>query len=257
VNIVVKEGTTGIYAIVNMINGKKYIGQAHDIKKRNNDELTALKNNRFFNDHLQHAFNKYVEKNFIFIFIEECSEEKLNEREKYHVSAAGYPDHGLCYNLREGGEAGGKPHPETCKKISESRMGQEPWNKNKKCPQLSAAKSGKKNPMAGVEPWNKGIEWTEMMGENNPNYGGLSEEHIEKLKGPRPSMQGKNNTKAELTDSKVRMIRVMLRSDIKTQEQIGKLFGVGQAAISRIKLGKGWTHVKDRGISNDKKIKGD
>lgn len=125
----IKKGTTGIYTIINMMDGKKYIGQALDIKERNKGELSSLRGGYFHNQHLQRVWNKYGEKNFIFIFLEECTEEKLDERERYHIKLAGWPDHGLCYNINEGGESGGRRHPETCKKISDANTGDKHFTK--------------------------------------------------------------------------------------------------------------------------------
>lgn len=67
------------------------------------------------------------------------------------------------------------------KHISESKKGQRkgisPWNKGKKCPQISQALKGKpsskKGKPSGQIPWNKGIPFLE--GKSNPNWkGGVS-----------------------------------------------------------------------------------
>lgn len=69
----------GIYEIINLIN-KKYIGQSIDIEKRWQQHKTSNKNYILYQ-----AFKKYGLKNFEFKIIEECSQEKLNEREKYWI----------------------------------------------------------------------------------------------------------------------------------------------------------------------------
>jgi group I intron endonuclease len=165
----VEKGTTGIYAIINMINGKKYIGKAKDIKARNVQELSALRNNRFnkkkedkiSKHHLQNAWNKYGEENFIFIFLEECSEEKLNEREIYHVKAAGWPDHDLCYNITRGGEGlSGYTHKEeTIEKIRIANSGENNYIKKMTPEELeehlkkqSKSHSGDNNYLAKLTP---------------------------------------------------------------------------------------------------------
>jgi hypothetical protein len=80
---------------------------------------------------------------------------------------------------------------------------------------------GEGNPMFGVEPWNKGLECPE-----------ISER-----------TKGENNPAAILTVKKVRMIKVMLRSDIKTVKQIAKLFNVRPGTIYSIKYGNSWPDV--------------
>lgn len=73
----------GIYKIENIINGKVYVGQSVNIKQRWAEHRSMLRNNYHENQHLQNAWNKYGEENFIHSIIEECTQEQLNEREKY------------------------------------------------------------------------------------------------------------------------------------------------------------------------------
>jgi group I intron endonuclease len=71
----------GIYCIKNLINGKIYIGSSNDIKKRFNNHKNLLKNNKHTNNHLQSAWNKYKEKSFEFIILEECLIKNLKQKE--------------------------------------------------------------------------------------------------------------------------------------------------------------------------------
>lgn len=75
----------GIYKIENKINGKKYIGQSVNIKQRWSEHRSMLRHNYHENQHLQNAWNKYGEKNFIHSVIEECKQDELNKREKYWI----------------------------------------------------------------------------------------------------------------------------------------------------------------------------
>jgi hypothetical protein len=54
--------------------------------------------------------------------------------------------------------------------------------------------------------------------------------------------RGERNTRARLTDDDVREIRAALARN-ETQPAIAKRYGVNQATISSIKLGKTWKHV--------------
>lgn len=79
----------GIYKIENLINGKIYIGQSVDIHerwlehKRVNERTSALDKQQY---PLYRSFKKYGLENFSFEILEECSRDKLNEREKYWIA---------------------------------------------------------------------------------------------------------------------------------------------------------------------------
>ena len=61
---------SGIYKIINKVNGKYYVGSSKLVKRRLSEHKTYLRSNRHFNSHLQFAWNKYGENNFDFTFIE-------------------------------------------------------------------------------------------------------------------------------------------------------------------------------------------
>ena len=50
---------------------------------------------------------------------------------------------------------------------------------------------------------------------------------------------------AKLTEAQVREILALLAQGI-LQREIGRLYGVGQAQVSRIKIGRTWAHLEDR-----------
>lgn len=65
---------SGIYAIVNTINNKQYIGSAINIKSRWVDHKKRLRKGNHHCKHLQFAWNKYGESAFSFIVLEAESE---------------------------------------------------------------------------------------------------------------------------------------------------------------------------------------
>lgn len=71
----------GIYKITNLINNKVYIGQSIDIEKR-------LKKHKYSYDnfHIHRAIQKYGKDNFSYEIIEECSQDALDEKEKYWIT---------------------------------------------------------------------------------------------------------------------------------------------------------------------------
>lgn len=79
---------TGIYKITNLITNMSYIGQSLNIEKRWNEEKRRafLENDRSYNYPLSKAFRKYGLKNFSFEILEECSQDLLNEKEKFYIS---------------------------------------------------------------------------------------------------------------------------------------------------------------------------
>ena len=74
-----------IYSITNKINGKIYIGQTIDFKKRKKDHICNANDNKI-NTHLYISMRKYGIDYFKFEIIEDNIEEsKLNEREIYYI----------------------------------------------------------------------------------------------------------------------------------------------------------------------------
>jgi group I intron endonuclease len=96
---------SGIYCFENMVNGKKYIGQAQKLYVRIRIHLKQLSIGCDSSNVLQRAWDKYGEENFTVYIIEKCPIEILNEREIFwikelhsHISEGGY-------NISWGGDA--------------------------------------------------------------------------------------------------------------------------------------------------------
>lgn len=125
-----KEVICGIYEIVNKTNGKKYIGQSVNIKKRWNRHRTELNNNEHCNSHLQNAWNKYGEENFVFNILSECVENQLNELEQMYIKEHKSYDPIFGYNHTFGGDSG-KRTPEAIENIRRSQTGKKLSNEHK------------------------------------------------------------------------------------------------------------------------------
>lgn len=54
---------------------------------------------------------------------------------------------------------------------------------------------------------------------------------------------GENNANAKLNDEEVKDIRCLLENTNMTQEEIGKIFGVGRGTVSNIKTKRDWRHI--------------
>lgn len=77
---------SGIYSITNKINGKRYIGSSENIKIRWKNHKHFLKFNKSHSPHLQNAWNKYGEDNFIFEVLEYIQDKnELLKVEQYYL----------------------------------------------------------------------------------------------------------------------------------------------------------------------------
>ena len=98
----------GIYKIENKINGKVYIGQSVNIRKRfieHRYRAYDKKDEKTYDLYLYAAIRKYGKENFSFTIIEECKAEELNNREMYWIDyyKSNQKEHG--YNLTDGGDS--------------------------------------------------------------------------------------------------------------------------------------------------------
>ena len=97
---------TGIYKIVNRINGKIYVGQSIDIIERWKQHGYKAFNNKEkgYTSAIHAAFRKYGIENFELEVLEECQVSELDERERYWIQELGclVPN---GYNILIGGQA--------------------------------------------------------------------------------------------------------------------------------------------------------
>jgi group I intron endonuclease len=99
----------GIYRITNLVNGKTYIGQSIDIKRRFCDHRCISHES---NIHLKRALKKYGKDNFRYEVLEECDISELDEKEIYYISTL-KPE----YNIASGGQSSLRAYPEEVKKV--------------------------------------------------------------------------------------------------------------------------------------------
>jgi len=116
------EKISGVYKIVNTINGKMYIGSSIHINDRWKEHKRDLKNNKHHSKHLQRSFNKYGEDNFEFEIIEECEENETLIKEQHYLDLYKTYDKNKGYNIAINSLApmmGRKHSKETLIKLSE------------------------------------------------------------------------------------------------------------------------------------------
>ena len=66
------EKNSGVYEIVNTLNGKRYIGSSVNIRSRFQHHRAELRSGKHHNRHLQNAWDKYGEENFTFEVLFYC-----------------------------------------------------------------------------------------------------------------------------------------------------------------------------------------
>ena len=101
-----------IYAIVNNVNGKMYIGQTTQesiyARYRINKDFEPIKRlgEKHHNEHLRKAINKYGYENFeiIEVLAKGYSFEELNELEKFYIEKYSNGDPSKLYNMTSGGD---------------------------------------------------------------------------------------------------------------------------------------------------------
>ena len=159
-----REKISGIYKIVNTINGKKYVGSAVNISTRWGIHKRELNNNTHHSIKLQRAWNKHGESAFEFSVIEECEpiKEILEEREQFWMDYyKAYDNHNYNVSKIAGRSMQGRSHSSDSKtKMSEAKKGKPgPKHSEETKLKMSKSKSGENHPLYGLAK------------EDNPNYG--------------------------------------------------------------------------------------
>lgn len=211
---------SGIYALVNQSDGKRYIGRTVNFRKRKNDHFWMLANNRHFNNHLQRAWNRGDE--IRFEIIERCAPEFCNDREIYWIAEYKSDDSAHGYNQCEGGQATTGYHftAEQKAKISEKNKGRKfsaevvrrrvdtlkkrMENDPEFAERITKEKSAR---WKGKPSWNKGIPCPEWLKERNRKSmlgRTVTAENKEKL---RELYSGEKSITAKLRKSDVVSIR--------------------------------------------------
>jgi group I intron endonuclease len=144
-----------VYKIENLVNGKIYIGQTvRSSRIRETEHFYRLSRKIHNNPHLQNAFNKYGESNFIFAVLNyDDSKEVLDKLEDDYIEYYESLNPEKGYNLRTGGKTG-KLSEMTRKRMSEARKGEKNPMYGKKlspevCKKIGQAKRGENNPFYG------------------------------------------------------------------------------------------------------------
>ena len=140
---------SGVYAIVNLKNGKVYVGSALSIRGRLTNHRNDLRGGKHCNSYLQRAWDKSGEKAFRFDVLEECEPFRCVEREQYWIDSLKSFQRSCGYNLNQkagnDGRLGCKHTAESRAKMSASHRGSSTWQNGV----LAAARTnrGKSRPL--------------------------------------------------------------------------------------------------------------
>lgn len=146
---------SGIYLIINKINGHMYVGGSVDIEKRLDEHKRGKDAD---NQAIDRAILKYGKENFSYQVITELPTDWniIGEHEKYWIKLYNTFKDSNHYNLTEGGEgiSGWKHTDETKFKISEANKGKTGYWKDKNFSDKHKQKLSASH--KGQESWNKG-----------------------------------------------------------------------------------------------------
>lgn len=156
---------SGIYKIVNKINGKYYVGSSKFFENRWKKHRKMLRRNVHENPHLQSAWNKYGKDVFEFMKIEFVKVEVLLEIEQKYLDIAN-TEQDKCYNMNFVASLppswkGRKRSPETIQRMRDCKMGDKNPMFGKKHSEEHKRKISEKiknNPNCA---WNRGLKMSE------------------------------------------------------------------------------------------------
>lgn len=234
---------SGIYEIVNLVNGKRYVGSAVDFPKRWAEHRRDLDRSRHHSRPLQRAWIKYGGDTFVFRIIARCDRAELIYREQREFDRLP-PEYNCC--KKAGSTLGLRHSDESRAKMSAAQRaryaaGKEGNNKGRKysreiCERMAAPKRGKKRGPMPEEVKRKLSE--AKRGKPNLKQRGQkrSDETRRKIREARarqvmPLDFGRE--RARLTDEQVREVRSLRKAGL-PGVAIAELFGIGLSLIQRV-----------------------
>lgn len=242
--------TSGIYQIINKVNGKSYIGSSIRLNKRWKRHLTDLKCNVHHSLALQRAFHKYGSDNFEFNVLENCEEVLLLEREQYYLDNL-KPEYNICNTA--GNCLGVKQSEETKekRKLSNSKYWDSIGRKHKDKLRLVKKQNAlikqqkEQRNLQIIEDLKSGVRQDMIAKKYNLSPSAITE--LKKKYCPelnnKEIRKGSNNNFSKLTEEKVKEIKYLLKDKVK-QQIIANKYNVKLRTIKAIQSGQNWNHIK-------------
>jgi len=207
---------SGVYQIVNLVNGKRYVGSSINIRNRWGGHVWNLSRNTHHCKYLQYSWNKYGAENFEISVLEECPKEEIIFWEQMHM------DEGYDYNS--------SPTAKNCLGIKHGDAVRE-----------AARKKGKERFKADPE-FQKHLLAMAKMPKSDAWKAQLSK-RVKGVKTKPESVEKMKRTKAVLSEETVLAIRTerLKETDYK---DISSMFGVSWGQVQRICTGERYTWIK-------------
>ena len=155
---------SGIYKIVNQVNGRFYIGSAIDLEKRWRNHQSDFNKGKHGNGYLQRAWNKYGSDKFTFEVLEHCEPSELIRMEQDYIDSACACDNGYNICPVAGNRLGTKMPPDAVRRTAEANRGRKMSDEVRR--KMSLARKGTKR----SEEIKRKLSEAKM-GEKNPMYG--------------------------------------------------------------------------------------
>lgn len=236
---------SGIYEIVNTIDGKRYIGSAKCFRIRFRVHKGLLEKGKHHAPHLQHAWSKHGEGSFEFRVIRFCEPECLIEFEQAAIDAL-KPEYNVC--LKAGSTFGRVHSAETRQKIAAKKVGlklpprtpehraqisQRHAGRQKSQAHAAALQAGRANRIYSEEQRAKVSQSLKLAYESGLRSRVKSEEHRQKI----------GRFYAKLSEEQVREIRRLRLAGV-TCKKLAETFGSNAGTICEIASRKRYRWVE-------------
>jgi group I intron endonuclease len=227
---------SGVYEILNLVNGKRYVGSAVNFSRRWTGHRTDLRKDGHHCIALQRAWNKYGESAFLFRVIVECPPDQLISKEQEQIDLAA--EYNVC---RFAGSALGVKHSEETRKKMSARLMGNTHTRGRKysreiCERMAAPKRGRKLPPF-TEEHRRNISIAKR-GHKGCVGRILSDSTKEKIRqanlGKKKTLEARRK-RCVLTDDQVMEIRQM-RNDGQSYAAISNAFGISRQSANRVCL---------------------
>ncbi len=231
---------SGVYQIINKVNGNKYIGSSINLKKRKSRHWFDLKKGSHHSIILQRAWDKYGKKAFSFEVLEYVINiNQLIEREQYYLDLL-VPKYNISKTASS--QLGVKRSVETKLKLSEALMGRKLTEETKQ--KIRGSLRGRKRTYSKefidnlIARNKKGLCKGTTKNFSASTIADLIKRNKERA-GWTQTIETREK-RGKLTFSQVEEIKQLVNSGELLQKEIAIMYNICCSHVSRIKTGRRW-----------------